>query len=112
MARLDATVESVKRQLREYGEVSVTSPRTGWFSDLVGNIWYWTLFGDMITFTREHWRTRTVALGKLSKHMFEWLLEDDQARARMDFTIDLEDVIDLFGVDKAHQAFLKFRGAA
>jgi hypothetical protein len=44
--------------------------------------------------------------------MFEWLLEDDTARAALDFTINMEEVIDLFGVEGARQAFLKFRGAA
>ena len=105
---------ALTRALREYGDVRVTSREqlSGTFTDALHRVWTWSLFGSMVTFAREGWRTRSVALNKVSKYMFEWLLEDDAARNSLDFTISMEEVIDLFGVEGAHQAFLKFRGAA
>ena len=103
---------SLTRQLREYGEVNIIEARRGTFTDAASRVWSWSIFGDMVTFMRDGWRTRSVALNKVSKYMFEWLLEDDTARAALDFTINMEEVIDLFGVEGARQAFLKFRGAA
>jgi len=105
---------ALTRALREYGEVRVTSyvPHAGIFIDAIGREWAWSVFGKMVTFTRDGWRTRSVAINKVSKYMFEWLLEDDAARDSLDFTISMKEVIDLFGVEGAHQAFLKYRGAA
>lgn len=110
--RLEPTARAVTRQLRYYGKVSTAGARAGTFEDRTGRVWSWSVFGEMVEFRRDDWRARQVHMSKVSKYMFEWLLQEDESRAAMDFTLNLEALVKIFGTDGAHQAFLKYRGAA
>jgi hypothetical protein len=102
----------VAQQLRYYGKVITLNPHAGTFYDKTGRVWSWSVFGRMVEFTRDGWRTRQVTVDKVAKYMFEWLIQEDESRAALDFTLNLDSLVKIFGKDGAYQAFLKYRGAA
>jgi hypothetical protein len=102
MARLNEITQSVVDQLERYGQVLDVDSRSGTFMGPNETFWSWTIFGDMVTFERDAWRTRRVTVDKVSEYMFAWLYE----LGALEFSVDVKTLVKAFGTDGAHQAFL------